>query len=96
MKAVSPKAAWAGCSFRNEDLTIARQELDQIAFTMANRMNEQHAERLPPDSDEAVATCSPGGYLKLTPMHEEHRDRQLGAGQHCQLYERIGKLHRHQ
>lgn len=30
--------------FRNEDLTIARQELDQIAFTMANRMNEQHAE----------------------------------------------------
>ncbi|WP_148242041.1 flagellar hook-associated protein FlgK [Enterobacter asburiae] len=28
--------------FRNEDLTVARQELDQIAFTMANRMNEQN------------------------------------------------------
>lgn len=34
--------------FRNEDLTIARQELDQIAFTMANRMNEQHAEGFTP------------------------------------------------
>ncbi|EOZ4637348.1 flagellar hook-associated protein FlgK [Enterobacter cloacae] len=29
--------------FRNEDLTIARQELDQMAFTMAHRMNEQNA-----------------------------------------------------
>lgn len=29
--------------FRNEDLTIARQELDQIAFMMAHRMNEQNA-----------------------------------------------------
>ncbi|MFH7906715.1 flagellar hook-associated protein FlgK [Enterobacter cloacae] len=28
--------------FRNEDLTIARQELDQIAFMMAHRMNEQN------------------------------------------------------
>ena len=38
--------------FRNEDLTIARQELDQIAFTMANRMNEQHAEGYTPDGDK--------------------------------------------
>ncbi|EKK5416439.1 flagellar hook-associated protein FlgK [Enterobacter ludwigii] len=29
--------------FRNEDLTIARQELDQMAFMMAHRMNEQNA-----------------------------------------------------
>ncbi len=28
--------------FRNEDLTIARQELDQMAFMMAHRMNEQN------------------------------------------------------
>lgn len=28
--------------FRNEDLTVARQELDQIAFMMAHRMNEQN------------------------------------------------------
>ncbi len=28
--------------FRNEDLTTARNELDQIAFQMASRMNEQH------------------------------------------------------
>lgn len=28
--------------FRNEDLTVARNELDQIAFQMASRMNEQH------------------------------------------------------
>ncbi|MHC9003443.1 flagellar hook-associated protein FlgK [Enterobacter adelaidei] len=28
--------------FRNEDLTIARQEMDQIAFMMAHRMNEQN------------------------------------------------------
>ncbi|WP_421510639.1 flagellar hook-associated protein FlgK [Enterobacter sp. JS8-1] len=35
--------------FRNEDLTVARQELDQIAFTMANRMNEQNADGFTPD-----------------------------------------------
>ncbi|EMB9076145.1 flagellar hook-associated protein FlgK [Enterobacter cloacae] len=28
--------------FRNEELTVARQELDQIAFMMAHRMNEQN------------------------------------------------------
>ncbi|MGN7789053.1 flagellar hook-associated protein FlgK [Enterobacter sp. 22452] len=28
--------------FRNEDLTVARQELDQMAFMMAHRMNEQN------------------------------------------------------
>ena len=59
MKAVSPKAARAGCSFRNEDLTIARQELDQIAFTMANRMNEQHAEGYTPDGDKGGDLFSP-------------------------------------
>lgn len=42
--------------FRNEDLTVARQELDQIAFKMANRMNEQHAQGYTPDG-------KPGGDL---------------------------------
>lgn len=42
--------------FRNEDLTIARQELDRIAFTMANRMNEQHAQGWTTDKN-------PGGDL---------------------------------
>lgn len=35
--------------FRNEDLTIARQELDEIAFTMANRMNKQHGDGFTPE-----------------------------------------------
>lgn len=35
--------------FRNEDLTIARQELDQLAFTMANRMNKQNAAGFTPE-----------------------------------------------
>lgn len=35
--------------FRNEDLTVARNELDQIAFQMANRLNEQHREGYTPD-----------------------------------------------
>lgn len=38
--------------FRNEDLTVARQELDQIAFMMANRMNEQHAQGYAPDGKQ--------------------------------------------
>ncbi|MEO3992630.1 flagellar hook-associated protein FlgK [Pseudocitrobacter cyperus] len=42
--------------FRNEDLTIARQELDQIAFMMANRMNEQNGQGFTADGD-------PGGDL---------------------------------
>lgn len=29
--------------FRNDDLALARKELDEIAFMMANRMNEQNA-----------------------------------------------------
>ena len=53
--------------FRNEDLTIARQELDQIAFTMANRMNEQHAEGYTPDGDKGGDLFS-RRILKLTPM----------------------------
>lgn len=35
--------------FRNEDLTVARQELDQIAFMMAHRMNEQNRAGFKPD-----------------------------------------------
>lgn len=46
--------------FRNEDLTAARQDLDQIAFMMAHRMNEQHGEGLTPGGD-------PGGDLFSLP-----------------------------
>lgn len=35
--------------FRNEDLTVARQDLDQIAFMMAHRMNEQNRAGFTPD-----------------------------------------------
>lgn len=35
--------------FRNEDLTVARQELDQIAFMMAHRLNEQNGAGFNPD-----------------------------------------------
>lgn len=34
--------------FRNEDLVIARQELDQIAFMLASRMNEQNKQGYTP------------------------------------------------
>ncbi|MCU6424944.1 flagellar hook-associated protein FlgK [Enterobacter sichuanensis] len=37
--------------FRNEDLTMARQDLDQIAFMMAHRMNEQNRDGFTPDGD---------------------------------------------
>ncbi|MDY0419667.1 flagellar hook-associated protein FlgK [Enterobacter sp. 170198] len=35
--------------FRNEDLIVARQDLDQIAFMMAHRMNEQNRAGFTPD-----------------------------------------------
>ncbi|HDR2548014.1 TPA: flagellar hook-associated protein FlgK [Enterobacter ludwigii] len=37
--------------FRNEDLTVARQDLDQIAFMMAHRMNEQNRAGFTPDGE---------------------------------------------
>lgn len=46
--------------FRNEDLVVARQDLDQIAFMMAHRMNEQHGEGLTPGD-------KPGGDLFSLP-----------------------------
>ncbi|MEG6356089.1 flagellar hook-associated protein FlgK [Enterobacter bugandensis] len=46
--------------FRNEDLVVARQDLDQIAFMMAHRMNEQHGEGLTPGG-------APGGDLFSLP-----------------------------
>ncbi|HHK9552658.1 flagellar hook-associated protein FlgK [Enterobacter sichuanensis] len=46
--------------FRNEDLTVARQELDQIAFMMAHRMNEQNRAGFTPDGN-------PGGDLFSLP-----------------------------
>lgn len=35
--------------FRNEDLVVARQDLDQIAFMMAHRMNAQNSDGFTPD-----------------------------------------------
>ena len=35
--------------FRNEDLAVARKDLDQIAFMMAHRMNEQNRAGFTPD-----------------------------------------------
>lgn len=46
--------------FRNEDLVVARQDLDQIAFMMAHRMNEQHGKGFTPDG-------TPGGDLFSLP-----------------------------
>lgn len=46
--------------FRNEDLVVARQDLDQIAFMMAHRMNEQNREGFTPDG-------TPGGDLFSLP-----------------------------
>lgn len=46
--------------FRNEDLTVARQDLDQIAFMMAHRMNEQNRAGFTPDGN-------PGGDLFSLP-----------------------------
>src|SRR5690606_6947150 len=37
--------------FRNEDLTVARQDLDQIAFMMAHRMNEQNRAGFTPEGE---------------------------------------------
>lgn len=38
--------------FRNEDLVVARQDLDQIAFMMAHRMNEQNRQGYTPDGTQ--------------------------------------------
>jgi flagellar hook-associated protein 1 FlgK len=38
--------------FRNEDLTVARNDLNQIAFMMAHRMNEQNQASLKPDGTQ--------------------------------------------
>lgn len=38
--------------FRNEDLPMARQDLDQIAFMMAHRMNDQNSKGYTPDGTQ--------------------------------------------
>ncbi len=38
-------------TFRNEDLAVARDELNQIAFMMASRLNEQHRAGFDPDGN---------------------------------------------
>ncbi|KKJ31807.1 flagellar hook protein [Enterobacter hormaechei subsp. hoffmannii] len=44
--------------FRNEELTVARQELDQIAFMMAHRMNEQNEAGFTSDTTQGGALFS--------------------------------------
>ena len=62
-------------TFRNEDLAVARQQLDQIAFQMASRMNEQHRQGLD-------AAGNPGGDLfSLPPMKAIANTRNAGTGQ---------------
>jgi flagellar hook-associated protein FlgK len=47
-------------TFRNEDLALAREELDKMAFVMASRMNEQNGQGYLPNG-------SPGGDLFTLP-----------------------------
>lgn len=60
--------------FRNEDLTVARQELDQIAFTMANRMNEQNAQGWTPNGDAG------GDLFSLADIKAYGNVKNTGAG----------------
>lgn len=65
--------------FRNEDLTVARNELNQIAFQMASRFNEQHHEGFDPEGNaggdlftlpeiKAIANAGNAGSGTLTPI----------------------------
>jgi len=61
-------------TFRNEDLVLARHELDQIAFQMASRFNEQHHQGFQPNG-------TPGGNLfKLPDMQAIANSKNNGAG----------------
>ncbi len=55
--------------FRNEDLVGARQDLDQIAFMMAHRMNEQNRAGYTSDGKE-------GEDLFSLPEHQGHSERE--------------------
>ena len=60
--------------FRSEDLVMARNELNQIAFQMANRMNEQHRAGFDQDN-------KPGEDLfKLPAMNAVANSRNTGSG----------------
>lgn len=65
--------------FRNEDLAVARKDLDQIAFMMAHRMNEQNRAGFTPDGDpgddlfslpdiKAIANAKNAGTGSLDPI----------------------------
>lgn len=65
--------------FRNEDLTMARQDLDQIAFMMAHRMNGQNRDGFTPDGSsggdlfslpdiKAIANAKNAGTGSLDPI----------------------------
>ncbi len=60
--------------FRNEDLTVARQELDQIAFTMAHRMNEQNAQGYTPEGKEG------GDLFSLADIKAYANAKNIGTG----------------
>ncbi|HBZ14820.1 MAG TPA: flagellar hook-associated protein FlgK [Pantoea sp.] len=60
--------------FRNEDLELARNELDQIAFQMASRFNEQHRQGYTPAGDAG------GDLFKLPDMQVFANTKNTGTG----------------
>ncbi|MGX5028104.1 flagellar hook-associated protein FlgK [Enterobacter asburiae] len=60
--------------FRNDDLALARKELDEIAFMMASRMNEQNGQGYLPDG-------TPGEDLfSLPPVSAKANSNNKGTG----------------
>ncbi|AHE72875.1 hypothetical protein M942_10535 [Enterobacter ludwigii] len=60
--------------FRNEDLTLARQELDKMAFIMASRMNEQNRDGFLPDGTQG------GDLFSLPPIAARANSGNVGTG----------------
>ena len=60
--------------FRNEDLVVARNELDQIAFQMASRMNQQHKDGFDQNGDQGK------DLFKLPAMKGIANSRNTGTG----------------
>ncbi|HHA1293093.1 flagellar hook-associated protein FlgK [Enterobacter ludwigii] len=60
--------------FRNEDLTLARQELDKMAFIMASRMNAQNRDGYLPDGTQG------GDLFSLPPIAARANSGNMGTG----------------
>lgn len=60
--------------FRNEDLTLARQELDKMAFIMASRMNVQNRDGYLPDGTQG------GDLFSLPPIAARANSGNMGTG----------------